>query len=109
MLFAAGTNERGTDSSDLVPFWVYPLEGGATVERHLVALPLSRDISRIESLRRSLAVYRMAVGQSRQEDLISSLLTQVPAGELKQIIERLQVDLRPPRIGAPSSGGLVPP
>jgi hypothetical protein len=107
MLFAAGTNVRGADSSDLVPFWVYPLEGGAMIERHLVALPLSRDIGRIESLHRSLAVYRMVFGQSRQEDLISYLLTQVPEGELKQIIEELRVDLRPPKIRTPSDGTTV--
>jgi hypothetical protein len=99
-LFAAGKCERGEDSSDLVPFWVYPLEGGATIERHLVALPLSRDLGRMESLRRSLAVYRMVFGQSRQEDLISYLLTQIPEGELKEVIEDLRVDLRPPKKGA---------
>jgi hypothetical protein len=50
----------------------------------------------------------MVFGQSRQEDLISYLLTQVPEGELKQIIHKLRVDLRPPRIGTPNDEALVP-
>jgi hypothetical protein len=98
VLFEAGKRERGRDASDLVPFWVYPVEGGAVIERHLVALPLSRDVGRMESLRRTLAVYRMVFGQSRQEDLISYLLTQVPENEIKQLIEDLRIDLRPPKV-----------
>lgn len=98
-LFDAAKKKRRTGSSDLVPYWVYPLDGGAMIERHVVALPLSRDANRMVALRKSLAVYRMVFGQSRQEDLIEYLLTQVPEAELKEIMEELRVDLRPPRPG----------
>ena len=61
----------------------------------------------MEALRRSLAVYRMVFGQSRQEDLIRFLLTEIPEADLKEIIAELRVDLRPPKVGLPSalSGG----
>jgi hypothetical protein len=110
VLFDEGKRERGKGVSDLVPFWVYALGGGAAIERHLVALPLSRDVGRMEALRRTLAVYRMVFGQSRQEDLITYLLTQVPEQEIKQVIEELRIDLRPPTIGGivePAPGGVT--
>jgi len=94
-VFAAGVRERPPGSSDLVPYWVYPLEGGASIERHLIAFPLSRDAARMEALRRTLAVYRMVFGQSRQEDLVSYLLTQLPPDEIAAVVDQLRIDLSP--------------
>ena len=97
-VFAAGVEERKKECSDLVPFWVYPLEGGASIERHLIAFPLSRDAARMEALRRTLAVYRMVFGQSRQEDLVSYLLTQLPESEIASVVDQLRIDLSPARL-----------
>ncbi|QEG27767.1 ATP-dependent helicase HepA [Gemmata obscuriglobus] len=94
-LFAAGVAERKPETSDLVPYWVYPLEGGASVERHLITFPLSRDAERMEALRRTLAVYRMVFGQSRQEDLVSYLLTQLPPDEIAEVATKFRIDLSP--------------
>jgi hypothetical protein len=94
-LFAAGKNDRAADTSDLVPFWVFPLEGGARIERHVLALPLSRDRERFEILRRSLAVYRMVFGQPRQEDLTAYLLAHLPQTEVERVSEELRVNLEP--------------
>lgn len=94
-VFSAAVRERPPGSSDLVPYWVYPLEGGASIERHLIAFPLSRDASRMEALRRTLAVYRMVFGQSRQEDLVSYLLTQLPQDEIATVVDQLRIDLSP--------------
>lgn len=102
-MFRAAVGERPAGCSDLVPFWVYPLPGGAAIERHLVALPLSRDVSRMAALRRTLAVYRMVFGQSRQEDLVSYLLTHVPETEIAGIVEQLRIDLTPPKSSAGGS------
>ena len=57
-----------------MPFWIYPLEHGAAVERHVLALPLSRELDRLDSLLNALAVYRLAFVQARQEDVIDHLL-----------------------------------
>ena len=65
-LFESARSARGGETSDLEPFWVYTTEGGAHIERHLPMIPLSKDVERANGLRRSLAVYRMAFGQSRQ-------------------------------------------
>ena len=58
----------------MVPYWVFPLETGAHIERHVPALPLSRDASQLEALKRSLGSHRMVFGQPRQDDLMAFLL-----------------------------------
>lgn len=37
------------------------------------ALPLSRDVKKLEALKRSMAAYRMMMGQPRQDDLLEFL------------------------------------
>jgi hypothetical protein len=98
-LFDLAKAGRAPHSSDLVPYWVYPLAGGARIERHVPALPLSREVDQLVALRRSLAVYRMIFGQPRQEDLLDYLLTRFSREALAAIMEDLRVDL------SPGSGG----
>lgn len=97
-LFECGRDDREEGESDLIPFWIYTRkEGeGAKIERHVPALPLSRDSERLVSLRRSLAVYRMVFGQARQEDLIDYLLSRFTKEEVSALTESLRVDLQPP-------------
>ena len=86
--------------SDLSPYWVYPLEGGAAIERHVPVLPLSREWDRLPALLNSLAVYRMVFGQPRQEDLLNYLLSRVPKERLVQEMDGLRIDLSPPKSAA---------
>jgi hypothetical protein len=94
-LFERARGDRATDS-DVIPYWVYLTDGGARIERHVPALPMSRDLERYERLRRSLAVYRMAFGQSRQDDLIDFLLSQMSLERAREVAEQLRIDLTPP-------------
>ena len=95
-LFDKACAARDAGATDLVPFWLYPVDGGAKIERHLAALPLSRDLIRMQDLRRTLTVYRMVFGQPRQEDLIEYLLSHVPPAEVTSFVAQLRVDLSPP-------------
>ncbi len=96
-MFDAARRDRTDGTSDLVPYWLFPLEGGAAIERHIMALPLSRDSERAAALRRSLAVYRMVFGQSRQEELVEYLSTRLSTAETRKAIEQSCIDLSPPR------------
>ena len=58
-------------------------------------MPFSREVERLQELRRSLAIYRMVFGQSRQEDLIDYLLATIPADQRNEIVDELQIDLSP--------------
>ena len=81
------------DLKDIEPFWVY--EGPAHIERHVPLIPLSREVERLERLKRSLAAYRMVFGQPRQEDLIAYLRGHLDPIELTALSERLRIDLGP--------------
>ncbi|MDX1878949.1 helicase [Mycolicibacterium sp. 141076] len=81
-------NDR-EDLGEFAPWWLYP--GDARVERLLVHFPLSREDAQYERLRDSLTLYRMMLGQPRQEDMLE-LLRQRGATE-RQVA---QLDLRPP-------------
>jgi hypothetical protein len=58
-------------------------------------MPFSREVERLQELRRALAIYRMVFGHSRQEDLIAYLLANIPEDERAKIVAELQVDLSP--------------
>lgn len=98
-MFEAARGARGPGDSDLVPYWVYPRRNGAAIERHVPALPLSRDAERYSALRRSLAVYRMVFGQSRQEEMAAYLLSNLSPEERLSLTSELRINLEPPRAG----------
>lgn len=93
--FELGRKARDVAASDMIPYWVFPVEGGARIERRVPALPLSRELVRMADLRRTLAVYRVVFGQPRQEDLIQFLTSRFEGDELKRICADLRVDLSP--------------
>ena len=86
---------RDSGKNDLVPFWVFPIQGGACIERHVPSLPLTRDRQLLKSLCRSLTVYRMVFGQPRQDDLVEYLTQYVPEDKINELVRRLRIDLSP--------------
>lgn len=96
VMFAAAVKDHSSGSRGLSPFWNFPVEGGARVERYVPALPFSRDQIKLLALRRSLAIYRMVFGQSRQEDLVEYLLQHLPEAEVSSVSRMLQIDLAAP-------------
>jgi len=90
MFSVALRNARRT--GDLEPFWV--LDGPTKVERHILSLPFSREETRLSWLNRSVALYRLAFGQPRQDDLLA-LLDQVRDEIAPEALAQLQISLRP--------------
>ncbi len=80
----------------LMPYWLYPLEDGAWIERHVSVYPLSRDEGRYHALQRSLGAYRMVFGQPRQDELLAYLVHELTPERLKQMTSLLRIDLSPP-------------
>ncbi len=87
---------RASVNRGLIPYWIYPRESGAYIERHVPALPLSSDAFRFDLLKRSLAVYRMVFGQPRQDDLLAFLQERFDPEELSSIAPSLTIDLSAP-------------
>jgi len=96
ILFSQACRSRQGDHSDLIPFWIYECDGGYKVNRHIPILPLSRDNDRLKYLIRSVAAYRMVLGQPRQEDLVDYLLSRMQSKPDCSSLLECQLDLRPP-------------
>jgi len=74
VLFDAAAEARDDGTNDLVPYWIYEIEGGAQVERRVPVFPFSREVGKLSRLQKGLAVYRLAFGQPRQEDLMEFMV-----------------------------------
>lgn len=94
-IFDRAKDARDDSESDLLPFWVYPLEDGARIERYVPTLPLSRDVDRFRALRHALAMYRMVFGQPRQEELVDYLRQVLAPEEVERVREAVRVSLEP--------------
>lgn len=62
--------ERHSTPKGLSPWWLLK---GAAIQRYVFSLPQSRDVERFERLRRQRLLYRLALGQPNQEDLVDLL------------------------------------
>ena len=94
-VFRSACAARCNGENDLVPYWIYPVEGGARIQRYVPSLPMTRDRQLLGALRRSLAVYRLVFGQPRQDDLVEYLLKHVPEDKLAELVDRLRINLSP--------------
>ena len=90
-MFAAARATAPTDS-DLVPYWIY--DGPIKVERRVPLLPYSREVARLKWLKKSVAVYRLAFGQPRQDDLLT-YLQGLHSALTAEDLEELQIRLEP--------------
>lgn len=102
-LFECAVAERPTGSSDLVPYWVYEVEGGAQIERRVPLTPLSREVGQLASLKRNLALYRLVFGQPRQEELLAYLSKRIDS-EHEGLADHWRIGLEPPavKVASPS-------
>ena len=96
-LFNIALKERESEANDLIPFWIFD-QGKAKIQRHIPAMPMSREKNQKIALSRSLAVYRLVFGQPRQEDLINFINSQVggeiEGNEIDKILN-CRIDLTP--------------
>lgn len=89
----ASARAATTADTDLVPYWL--CEGPVKVERRVPILPFSREAQRLDWLKRSLTVYRLAFGQPRQDDLLGYLGGLLERGMTMDELEALQIRLQP--------------
>jgi len=91
ILFDLAASERSEELNDLCPYWVFEdAPSPCKVERKIPLLPFSREESRLVRLKSSLARYRLAFGQPRQEDLLACLEDEEKAEDLLKYSVRLE-------------------
>lgn len=102
-LFRRAIEDRPAGTSDLVPFWIYEGCGNAAgstafkIERRVPVLPFSREIGRLQQLKRSLVIYRSVIGQPRQQELLEFLSAHLSPQELQEFVDSVAIDLSPPK------------
>ncbi len=94
-LFERAASERGPDDGEMVPYWVFH-QGRAKIDRLVPVLPFSHESTRLPRLRKSLAVYRLAFGQPRQDELVEFLGDRISPELLEGWLSKLRIDLSPP-------------
>ncbi len=90
-MFRAARDAAKGDS-DLEPYWICP--GPAKVERRVLSFPYSRETARLGWLKRSVAVYRLAFGQPRQDDFLE-WLRNLQGGMADNALSEVQISLKP--------------
>ena len=73
--FAATREKYGADASEMIPFWCLPEDYPYKyqIERIVPMYPFSQDQLRYDRLINILALYRLTLGQPRQEEMIAIL------------------------------------
>jgi hypothetical protein len=95
-IFEAARAEFKRSDSDIVPYWSlpddFPDDKEKLVERIILEYPLSQDQGRYERMTKILSLYRLTMGQPRQEELLEMLAN---SGLSNNQIKRLMINLSP--------------
>ena len=92
-MFEFATQEERRDMCpELVPFWCLPdHDRMVKIERIVPMYPLSRDQVKYERLIKILSLYRLTLGQARQEELLEYVLqSQLDEEQIKKNVYQLE-------------------
>ena len=70
----AAAEARSTGKSELVPYWCAGENQSIKIERIVPMLPFSKDEVNYQRLIKVLSIYRLTMGQARQEELVNYIL-----------------------------------
>lgn len=95
MFDEAKRQEKSSTESELIPYWgLSKSEDMVKIERIVPMYPLSRDVLAYDRLIDILSVYRLTLGQARQEELLNNLLKHMNVEDREQLRE-LFINLSP--------------
>lgn len=91
-MFEAAKIEKKPGQSELVPFWCFGENQEIKIERLVPMYPMSKDEVNYERLIKILSLYRLTLGQARQEELLEYLFREFDdTSKLKNLF----IDLSP--------------
>jgi hypothetical protein len=105
-MFDRAVEARAPGMNDIVPYWVFD-EGEAKIERRIPLLPFSKEVQKLEMLKRGLVLYRLVFGQPRQEELMAFLAANLGEDAIDEATRTLPISLEPPALAEGVGGGLV--
>ena len=86
---AARDGEKVDGLSDLVPFWCFGRNQEVKIDRIFPMYPCSRDEGAYNRLISVLSIYRLSMGQPRQEELLEHVVREWPDDDLKKLFLNL--------------------
>ena len=93
-LFSMAAEEiRSVEQSDLVPYWCLGKNQNVKIERIIPMYPVSKDEVNYQRLIKVLSLYRLTMGQARQEELVNYILES--GMNDKEYIRNLFINLSP--------------
>lgn len=92
----AQRREKTKESSDLIPYWgLQERENMIHIERIVPMYPFSRDKAAYERLIKILSLYRLTLGQARQEELLEYFMNEdIKPEQLKKLFINLSPYLK---------------
>ena len=75
MFDQANRDEKSDNCPELVPFWCLTDDTPVKIERIVPMYPLSKDQAKYDRLIKILSLYRLSLGQARQEELLEYVLS----------------------------------
>lgn len=101
MFDRAAKAERKPGSSDLIPYWgLTETPDMVKIERIVPMYPFSRDSVSYERLIKILSLYRLTLGQARQEELLRYLFQQEGRDKLQELFINLSPYFRERKDGS---------
>jgi len=96
-LFNIAKKKEGKNKPDLVPFWHVEAdkEDGVYIERIIPILPYSKDVLKLNNLLVTLTLYRLTLGQPRQEELVETLYDGLDEEQLEELRKNFMINLSP--------------
>jgi len=88
-IFQYALNAKSDDEPELIPYWCLPDGGSVKIERIVPMYPYSKDKAVYDRLLKILSLYRVTLGQARQEELLEYLFNNREAGEIKELFINL--------------------
>ncbi len=79
-IFDIAQKRKDKSKSDLIPFWCCENQS-VKIERILGHYPISRDEAQYERLIKVLSLYRLTLGQGRQEELLENIFREFDDAE----------------------------
>lgn len=88
-LFQFALDAKRDADPELVPYWCLPEDAAVKIERIVPMYPYSKDKAVYDKLLKILSLYRVTMGQARQEELLEYLFNNRDSDELKELFINL--------------------
>ena len=87
--------KEGHKKSDLIPYWCLGKDQKIKIERIVPMYPVSKDKTSYDRLIKILSLYRLTMGQARQEELLDYIFTEITDEKERTELKKMFINLSP--------------